>query len=979
MQLSKKGVIKKIIVALALVVVIAACVVADVLCAQYEYVITTLLCNTGIDFDNDKTQETLANNDLVVQKLSEEGAVLLKNDNNTLPLAKDERAINLFGWASHAFLYTGSGSAMATINEEKKVTFSAALREEGLTLNEQLLKDYASYRANRGENTRSLFDPPRSFYDAANAEGKTRLQVAKEFSKVAVVVFSRWGSEGVDLPFTQTKFVDGKKVEDESRTYLDLSTEEEDMLNMVADNFEKVVVIINSGNTMSLGFLKNEKIGAALNICYPGQSGAKSIAKMLTGEINPSGKTSDTFVSNLKKDPSYANAVMTESSKGRHISYTEGVYVGYKWYETADKEGYFEATGTTYANEVVYPFGHGLSYTTFEQKILSYTLSTEGEGLQRATTVEVVVSVENTGSVAGKDVIELYYVPPYYKGGVEKANVNLLAFEKTAEIKAGETKNYKLTFTAYDMASYDAYDANKNGRTGYELENGDYKVMLLRNAHAWKGLTESKENTITLKAENTIAYKRDPSTGAMVKNRYGMFDESDNYISGSAYGDVPIDGSTAGERIKWLSRNDFVNTFPSTATPIRDVESEIKKANGYVYNDAYEGITEAPTQGVSGDLSITLTENGEKPTKAQLLSGEGLVYNEKLVMQLGANYNDELWEDLLNQLTRDELLYFVESSGYATDEAVSVGKPFYYEIDGGSGFNVAVNNPLSNSKNKWTGFSNANLWAQTWNKELMFTLGQAIGEEGHDTGVSAIYAPTVNLHRSAFNGRNFEAFSEDGVLSGYMAANVINGAKTKGLRMYLKHLVLSEEGPNPRRLNVWITEQALRENYLRPFEIAVKSGANAVMSSFNRLGGTWTGGNYALLTTILRKEWGFKGTVITDWCIGSVDMPVEQGIRAGNDIWLSPIDRCNNGVNESDPASWYCARRSAKNLLYSICNTYYSAKTYDPKANLGVAQTGDVFRWWIIVLVVINVTVVAACGYSAYTVFFKKRKDKEQE
>ena len=977
MSFTKKIPIKKIITVVVIAVVLAVFIVGDVLCSKYEYVITKLLCNTGIDFSDGATQETLENNDKVVERLSEEGIVMLKNDNGTLPLSEKENKINLFGWSAHdgAFLLTGGGSAVATINVDKKVTLAAGLKSEGFEVNETLLADYAAYCGSRNKGNLGLYEPDVSFYQKKGSDGKTRLEYAKEFSSVALVVFSRYGSEGLDLPFTQTKYIDGNKTEDKTRTYLDLSKEEEDMLNMVADNFAKVIVIVNSGNTMNLSFLKNEKIGAAFNISYPGQSGTKAIARILKGSVNPSGRTSDTYATDLKKDPSYVNAVMTQTSSGKNIHYTENIYIGYKWYETADKEGYFEASGTSYDNSVVYPFGHGLSYTTFEKEILSYTLSTDGLGLQRATTVEVAVAVTNTGSVKGKDVIELYYTPPYTSGGIEKAHVNLLAFEKTGEIEPGKTENYKLTFTSYDMASYDCYDRNKNGRTGWELESGLYKVQLLENAHSWKNLTESNENTIEFNVENTIAYKRDPKTGGMVKNRYGTFDEAGNYIKGSAYGDVPIDGSTAGEEIKWLSRSNFKDTFPTTVTPIRDISSEVSKANSYVHNAPYEKITEEPTQGVAGELTITLTEDGKKPSKDALKSGSGLKFNDELVMKLGANYNDETWELLLNQLTKDELLYFVESSGYATDEAASIGKPFMNELDGGSGFNVAVNNPISNNANKWTGFSNATLWAQTWNKNIAFILGEAIGQEGQATGISAIYAPTVNLHRSAFNGRNFEAFSEDAVLSGTLAANVIKGAKSKGLRMYLKHLVLSEEGPNPSQLNVWITEQNLRENYLKSFEIAVKEGgANSVMSSFNRLGGTWTGGNYALLTNILRNEWGFKGAIITDWCVGDNDMTVERGIRAGNDIWLSPQDRCNNGLDESSASSWYCARRSGKNLLYAICETYHFAKTYDPTADIGIGKIADVFRWWIPVLVLLNVTVLAACGFSVYLVFFKKKK-----
>lgn len=627
---------------------------------------------------------------------------------------------------------------------------------------------------------------------------------------------------------------------------------------------------------------------------------------------------------------------------------------------------------------MVYPFGHGLSYTTFERKIIGYKLSTEGEDLKSTTTVEVDVSVTNTGNVAGKDVIELYYTPPYTSGGIEKSHINLLAFEKTSEIEPGKTKNYKLTFTAYDMASYDSYDANKNGHSGWELEKGFYKVQLLENAHAWKGLRETSENTVKFNLKSDLIYATDPVTGNTVENRYGDFDSDGNYIDGTAYANLPIDGSTAGKTVKWLTRENFLDSFPHEKTAVRDNATLVKQANDYIHTSAYEDITEAPMQGVSGDLYIKVNKDGSKPTKEQLKNNsEDLVYNHDLVMQLGADYDSELWDKLLNQLTKDELIAFVESSGYGTEAAESVGKPYFNEYDGGSSFNAnaGIDGFDVNAAAQWTGFCNATLWAQTWNKELMFAFGQAMGQEGLDTNVNGWYAPTVNLHRAAINGRNFEAFSEDAVLSGYMAANLIYGAKTKNLRVYLKHLVLSEEGPNPKFENVWITEQNLRENYLKPFEIAVKvGGANSVMSSFNNLGGSWTGGNYALITEILRDEWGFKGTVITDWCVGTGDMTVERGIHGGNDIWLSPQPRCNNGLDESSIVSWTLARRSAKNLLYSICNTYYAANTYDPEVDLSSVGGTDVFRWWIPALVAIEVLSVAALGYYVYCTFFKKKK-----
>ncbi len=975
----KRSPVGRIICVVVIAIVLAALIVADVMCATYEQVITTMLCGTGIDFSNEQTQQALAGSDKVLQNMEDEGIVLVKNENGALPLKENELKVNLLGWSSHdeAFFLTGGGSSTATIHESKKVSLADGLKSEGIAVNRDLLADYVAYRGTRWERNYDLPEPSLSFYSetGTGTGDKTRLEHAKEFSDIAVVVLSRYGSEGTDIPLSQTKYVDKKEVTDSTRTYMDLTTEEEALITMASENFSKVIVLINSGNVMDLGFIDGDAVDAALVVGYPGQSGTKSIARVLKGSVNPSGRLTDTYTREPESDPSFVNALKTTHSTGDHIHYTEDIYIGYKWYETADAEGYFEAVGKSYDTVVQYPFGYGMSYASFDSRITGYKLSTSGSGLLRATEVTVTVEVTNThAEVSGKEVVQLYVTPPYTEGEIEKPHVMLVAFTKTDELAPGETKSYDLTFRSYDLASYDAYDADGDGRTGFVLEAGEYKIMLLDNAHGWKGLSESAENTVSLTAENTVQYKRDPDTGAMVKNRFGMFDSDGNYIEGSAYADVPIDGSTAGLPVEYMSRADFVGTFPDEVTPIRDVEEVVKKANDYVERDAYAGITEMPEQGVEGDLSLTLDGSGNKPSESALESGSGLVYNAELMKALGADYNEPRWESLLSQLTESELLDFVESSGYGTDAAASIGKPAMLEIDGPSGFNINVNSPLGDKTSEWTGFCNEVVLGQTWNTDLAFDFGSALGNEGMNTGVSAIYAPGVNLHRSPFNGRNFEYYSEDPVLSGKMAADVIYGAKVRGMRMYLKHFVVSEMGPNPRRLNVWLTEQNLRENYLRPFEIAVKAGANSVMSAFNRLGGTWTGGNYALITEILRGEWKFRGAVITDWSKGEADMPVEQGIRAGNDIWLNPTARCTNGVDTSDPASMQCARRAAKNLLYAICNTYYEASVYDPTATIAVSEQGDVFRWWILLLVLMNVAVVAAAGLSAFRVFRGKKK-----
>ena len=426
-------------------------------------------------------------------------------------------------------------------------------------------------------------------------------------------------------------------------------------------------------------------------------------------------------------------------------------------------------------------------------------------------------------------------------------------------------------------------------------------------------------------------------------------------------------------KIEYLSRSNFENTFPTSQTPNRDVKSIIEYANNYVEYKAYEGV-EKPTQGIQSEnpLLLVTKEDGSKASLDDLKNGKNLIWNKELVNKLGQDYNASEYETLLNQLTEDELTNFVESSGYGNDPAESIGKIGFNDFDGPAGFNVTVNSPFGDKKSEWTGFGNEALLGQTWSTQLAEALGEAFGKEGTATGVTGIYAPGVNLHRTSFNGRNFEYYSEDPILSGILASKVIEGAKIQGVYCFLKHFVVSEMGPNPRKLNVWLTEQNLRENYLKPFEKAVKAGATAVMTAFNRLGATWTGGNYQLIQIILRKEWKFKGVVITDWCQGDSDMTVNQGLHAGNDIWLNPANRCNNGgLDENKDSSWVCARRSAHNLLYTICNTFYTA--WNAGNDIGVHEGENVFRWWIPVLVLINILVIGIEGLFLFLLLKKRR------
>ena len=955
-------------------------IVGNVICYRNAQAITNLLCGSGIRFDGEDFALASAAGDALVQNVCDEGIVMLKNEGGedgkgVLPLPADVTKLNLFGWGStdEGFVYTGTGSGKALIQGEKRVTLRKGLQNAGYELNDELNRLYVEYSDNRQENQPDykfpLVEPGRDFYT------DEVINRAKEFSDTAIVTLTRRAGESMEIGLAQYKWDHPK---DTSRTMLQISTEEEALLDVVTANFENVIVLIDSANPLELGFLDDTGIDAALVVGYPGQSGTNSIGRILKGEVNPSARTVDTYVRDSKSAPSFAN-IAVESD---HIQYTEGIWIGYKWYETAfaDKlvhsaygKTYDYSTEEGYREVVKYPFGYGLSYTDFEWAVESAKVYAGDEAAElsgarinnKSASIEVKVAVTNTGDVAGKEVVQLYYSVPYTAGGIEKSAIDLADFAKTALLEPGQTETLTLSFDLYDMASYDCYDKNGNGIATYELEAGDYNISLRNDVHT---LNPCDGSVINFSLPDPLSYKLDPETKRIVKNRF---------TGESAYGGVPIDGSTAGVPITYVSRSDFAGTFPAQRTENRS-GNNVEKANSYIF-DGYEG-AEAPTQGVEGDLRIWTREDGSDAEVDDLegTSNVSLKLNEQLVLALGASYNAPEYEQLLNQITVSELFNLVESSGFGTDAMTSIGKALNRDSDGPSGLTAAFGTVVDRSS--WTGYFSETIIGATYNKSLAFQFGRAVGNEGATTGVSGWYAPGVNIHRTPFNGRYFEYYSEDPVLSGQMAAYTIRGAASANMYCYVKHFALSEMGVNPRRTNVWCNEQALREIYLRPFEIAVKDGdANALMSAFNYIGGTWAGGNKALLTDILRNEWGFRGSVITDWSTGEDFMLPEQGIRAGNDIWLNPNDVSTNPLDRSDPVNVYLARNSAHNVLYTVCNTYLRYTQYDPAddefvVSVGIRSVDKVFPWWIPVLVVVDVLVFGVAAFEIVWIFVKGRK-----
>ena len=844
------------------------------------------------------TDETSDESTALVQEIAEEGIVLLKND-GTLPLAADSN-LNVFGWASTNPCYGGTGSG-ALSDAYPTVSLLQGLEDAGFNLNTELSDFYTAYRADRPEvgmwaQDWTLPEP------TADSYTDEMMANAKEFSDTAMVVITRVGGEGADLPTDVSKvtYTDNSteyKDFEAGEHYLQLDRTERDMLDLVCSNFDNVIVVYNGANAMELGFINEySQIKSAIWCPGTGQSGFEALGEIVAGTVNPSGKTSDTFVADLTATPTWNNfgyfkydnmdeyaytsnnfkTGEEETALPSFVNYVDGIYVGYRFYETAAAEGLIN-----YDDTVVYPFGYGLSYTTFTQEMGAIS---EDNG-----TISFDVTVTNTGDVAGKDVVEVYYNPPYTNGGIEKASANLIQFEKTEVLQPGDSQTITVSFDAEDMASYDTYGAGC-----YVLEAGDYQISINSDSHnVIDSQTYTVASTVTYDESNP---RSTDETAAVNEFAY-------------AEGDVT-----------YLSRADgFANYADATAAPASMSMSDEAKAtflNNSNYNpeDYNNDSDEMPTTGAKNGI--------------------------KLADLRGVDYDDAQWDSLLDELTISDMDTMIAIGGYQTSAASSVGKIMTVDCDGPASINNNFNGIGS------VGFPSAVMIASTWNKNLALKFGESIGKMADEMEVSGWYAPAMNTHRSAFAGRNFEYYSEDGVLSGYMATNAILGAEEYGVYAYMKHFALNDQETNrTEMLCTWANEQSIREIYLKPFEMSVKEGgAKAVMSSFNYIGTQWAGGTSALCNTVLRDEWGFRGFVLTDYFGVYGYMDSDMGIRGGTDCMLVAYDTETNHVTDTTSATGVLAMRQAcKNIMYTVVNS----RAYDPE-NL----TEGLMNWQIMAIVI---------------------------
>ena len=859
----------------------------------------------------------------LARQIAEEGIVLLKNEENVLPMS-DSKNLNVFGWASTNPCYGGTGSGSLS-DAYETVSLLQGLENAGFTLNTELSDFYTEFRSDRPvvgmwEQDWTLPEPTVDSYSDEMIEN------AKEFSDTALVVITRVGGEGADLPTDLSKVTfthnsDEYKDFEDGEHFLQLSQTEKNMLELVCNNFDDVVVVYNGANAMELGFVNEyEQIKAALWCPGTGQSGFDGLGEILSGEINPSGKTSDTFVYDLTTTPTANNfgsflyenmdefkvtqvgfTGQEEVTIPSFVNYVEGIYVGYKFYETAAKEGLIN-----YDDVVQYPFGYGLSYTTFEQEM--------GEISEENGTISFDVTVTNTGDVAGKDVVEVYYNPPYTNGGIEKATANLIAYDKTDVLEPGESQTLTITFAEEDMASYDYQNVK-----GYVLEAGNYEISINADSHT---VLDSE----VYEVDKTIEYTNENTRSTdeiIVTNQFDY-----------AQGDVT-----------YLSRKDgFANYAQATAAPTSFELSEEQKAQ-FINNSNY-------------DPEDYNDEADEMPTIGAKNSIE-------LADLRGADYDDERWETLLDNMTIADMDTVIALGGYQTAAASSVGKIQTIDCDGPA----SINNNFTGTGS--IGFPSAVMIACTWNDDIAEAFGESIGKMADEMGVSGWYAPAMNIHRSAFAGRNFEYYSEDPLLSGKIATKAVIGAEKYGVYAYLKHFALNDQEANrTSMLCTWSNEQAIREIYLKPFEICVKEGnAKAVMSSFNYIGTRWAGGSEELCNTVLRDEWGFRGFVLTDYFGVYGYMNSDQAIRNGTDAMLVAYDTETNHVKDQTSATGVAAMRQAcKNIMYTVVNS----RAYDAE-NL---QSG--LMTWQIAAIVIDVifgAIIITLEVIAVKRFLQRRKE----
>ena len=838
----------------------------------------------------------------LTQQVEVEGAALLMNNNNALPLAADAK-VSTFSSSSVNLVYGGTGSG--NIDASTADTLRTALEKVGVTVNPTLWdfytvgagKDYA--RSKSGMVATSSEVTAEVPWDVYTDEVKDSVA---QYGDAAIVTLSRVGGEGADLSYGEVN-------------YLALDENEKAMLQNVAEmkkngTVKKTILLINSANALQVDFLKNNEydIDAALWIGDVGISGINAVAEILTGKVNPSGSLVDTYCYDNFSAPAMWNFTPTTyegyveggdvSAKAKsYMIYQEGIYVGYKYYETRYEDfvtGNGNAGDYAYGDIVAYPFGYGMSYTDFDISDMNVSYNAADD------TYTVTVKVTNTGDMAGKKTVQVYVQSPYTdydkQNGVEKSAVSLVGFGKTGMIEPGASETLSMTVNKRDIASYDTYGAGT-----YILDAGDYYFTAATDAHnavnnilAAKGYTvESTNGKMTADGNADLTYTW--TEDALDTTTYAT-SENGTAITNQLSSADPNLYEGIDETVTWLSRSDWNGTLPTETVKLALTELLKKDLKDIRYDPAdYESV-EMPTLGAKNGV--------------------------KLYDMIGLDYNDPKWDELLDQMTFDEMNSLIGDAFHWTMPVKSVEAPGTRDENGPQGLTASL---LGNDKSQLTAtaFTSEDVMAATFNTEIMTEIGKVIGNNCLEADIACLYGPGNNIHRTPYGGRNFEYYSEDGFLSGMMSAYEVKAIQDKGVHVVMKHFALNDCEQDRIGLGVWLNEQAAREVYLKAFQAPVEVGnANGVMIAYTRWGAVWSGGNYGLVTGILRNEWGCDGMVITDNVLTQyVNGP--DGVLAGVSIYDAMMSFVTDTLPQykNDPVIVTAMREACHHNLYAIANS----------------------------------------------------------
>ena len=960
----------------------------------------------------------------LARDIEREGIVLLEN-NGVLPLKDSVKKVNVFGHGSVDWYIMSSGSEMVGTDGQTPYDFLGALENYGIEYNAALPTYYKKWKSAVGvQNT--IFTALDTVYQIREPsletieEYKGIYEEAKSYSDTAFMVLSRYAGENSDCPHYQNKTNGQQK--DETRTYLQISTEEEYTLRQLGKDFENVIVVINSTNAMQLDFLQSiEGIDACISVGATGVQGALSIPEILWGDASPSGHLTDTYPYDHKYNITYfrGNCKFTHQYLGGkaqdcktmgaggnafyqtscYVEYNEGIYVGYRWFETADAEGFWDTPEYGGYDKVVqYPFGYGLSYTTFDWTLKDVNYP-EGSNITNEDKIVITVNVKNTGNVAGKDVIEVFLTAPYYDGGIEKSSVKLVAYAKSPELKPLQEANVEVEVDCKEFKSYDCYDDNDNDFCGYEMEHGKYELKLMTDAHHLK---EMDNNVLTYNVPFDIKIDKDERTGNTVENRF---------TGETAYENQPIDGSGAsqggeeGKGIELVHRNNFPPLLEEVEENKQWSDDLLKRANDLtapksVYTAEMANAWDNATTDYFGEpVDQTVPTWGSTSTSHKLMDGGQLTpLGEELASPEG--WDDPRWEEVLDQVPLGDekaegtaIRILTMDTQYKSPGIPAIG--LRSKDDGafqhGEGASQ-VGNGVMAPNTSCVGYPGSTVLAQTWNQVLAYMFGKSEGNDMGPAGKDALYSPACNIHRSPYGGRNSGYQSEDPYLSGRVVGNIIKGLGVYGRTTFMKHFVVNDQDFNRMGLYTWLSEQALREIYLRTFEEGVKYGdSTGIMTSFNRLGAIWAGGNEALMTGILRNEWGFKGAIITDMTENEDNMDSAANLRCGGNINLGGDS--NPVVKLSASSTGRVQRRmrqAIKEYAYAYSHALWKNMNYNESAEPGeaivVTETKQAWQWWKPTLVAADAILYGAIAIFGFlvirnlvVVIFNVKKDKKVE